>query len=273
MFSTHRKEITIIISIALAMINLLGLLTLVGTNPRDTLAIVFVIGVGMFWTQVQLLGFYAALLPCSMYVRLGLSLFLWFIFTLELVACDSSAFVFWKEVFIISATGFMTSLCIGLACRAFLRLRLEDAETIPGQENREAIEGRVGISDLLTITTLIAVLLAFYSRWISELNPRGLPIACGSYCLMALVFLPLNVLLFKEGRLRWVYLWLIVGCIVGLPTVVYFVGSRGLFGAVRTDHWPFMFCLTAGAEMAWLVAFGINRLLGFRFALGVPKRT
>jgi hypothetical protein len=158
----HRRFITrdklfwaLLISSCLLIVNFLGMGSLLGTGPSDTLAPLFVIGVGAFWAQFQILGLFAALLPFALRWRLLITI------GLTLALCGE-IFCFYSRVGTESIPyvlliGFVSSSIFFLVVRAFFGLEMHGQN----QDSRTSTKShaRFGIRDLFILTIVVALCL------------------------------------------------------------------------------------------------------------------
>ena len=241
--------------------NYVGLASIFGTDPSDRLAPIFVLCVGMFWTQFQLLGFFAALLPYRLYWRLFFPLALVIALCLELrmvnepFRLDGIAFA--------SLIGFVSSWAIFLTFRAVRGLRLQSIEE--DMRDGESLS-RFGILDILTTTFLVAIVFAVMRLDAVESGPFVFLISAIGYSALLILYAPMNFWLFGDRRrivLGLSFMFLIV---VLVPSLIAIVAMSNT--SLRDGNWPFPFFLTLGPELAWLIGLGCMKALGFRLVSG-----
>ena len=241
--------------------NYVGLASIFGTDPSDRLAPIFVLCVGMFWTQFQLLGFFAALLPYRLYWRLFFPLALVIALCLELrmvnepFRLDGIAFA--------SLIGFVSSWAIFLTFRAVRGLRLQSIEE--DMRDGESLS-RFGIVDIMTTTFVVAIVFAVMRLDAVESGPFVFLISAIGYSALLILYAPMNFWLFGDRRrivLGLSFMFLIV---VLVPSLIAIVAMSNT--SLRDGNWPFPFFLTLGPELAWLIGLGCMKALGFRLVSG-----
>ncbi len=242
-------------------VNYVGLASLLGTGPESVWAPVYLLGVGMFCTQFQLLGFFAAFLPYRLYWRLFFPLALVIALCLELrlvnerFGLDGIAFA--------SLIGFVTSWVGFLIFRAVGGLRLQSV----GEDMRDAESlSRFGILDIMTTTFLVAIVFTFMRLDAVELGPVVFLGSAFGYSNLLILYAPMNFWLFGERRrivLGLSFMFLIVVLVPSLVAIVAMGES-----SMRVENWLFLYCLTLGPELAWLIGLGCMYALGFRLVSG-----
>jgi hypothetical protein len=260
---TRRWVLLGIAILALIGMNALGLKTLLGTGPSDKLASVFVFGVGMFWTQFQLLGMLAALAPGSKILRAVIP-FSVLLILLGTLTCFIGPFGYigqnGSEACVIAMTGFLANWILFIAVRSICDLRFHAADA----EQENTAKASFGILDLLIVTTVCAVFLALLGN---DLNTSTLTtglISAISYIVLTLLLMPLNLMLSRDRRSivkKTVWFSLVV---LGIPTVAA-ACLVALFPSVPAEQWPFLYCLILGSEAAWLITFAMARWMGYHF--------
>jgi hypothetical protein len=278
-FTTERLFWELLISSCLLIVNFLGLGALLGTGPSDTLAPLFVIGVGAFWSQVQLLGLFAAFLPCALHRRMLMPVGL-------ILALCAEIFYFYRRVATegipyVLLVGFFFNLIIFSLIRAFFGLEMHDQNH--GSKTSPRSHARFGIRDLFILTMVVAMCLIMQRIEFNYRMSMGMEsqavhlvftIAAPLLYLttMILFALPHFILgIHRSPKRIAVSLVWVAFAVLGVPLLVI-----GVVVATRTvvnfQNWPYLFCLTLGAELAWLVGIGCMKLLGLRFQIASPRR-
>jgi hypothetical protein len=278
LITTEKLFWAFLISTCLLIVNFIGLESLLGTGPSDALAPLFVIGVGAFYVQFQILGLFAALLPGALHWRMLLPIGL----TLALCA---EVFYFYRRVGTegipyVLLVGFFSSLVFFSLIRAFFSLEMNDLN----QDSKAALQShmRFGIRDLFVLTIVVALCLFMQRVESSYRMSMGmksqdahlvLTIAVPLLFLAtAILFAPPHFVLGinRSPKRIVVSLFWIAFAVLGVPLLII-----GVVIATRTivnfQNWPYLFCLTLGAEATWLVGLGCMKLLGLRFQITSPR--
>lgn len=258
-----RISLAILLFLCVLAANHIGLAALLGTGPSHRWAPVFVLGVGMFWTQFQLLGLYAAFLPYRLYWRVFFPLAFVLALCLELRQ-------FYKPfglggVAFAVLIGFVSSLVGFLTFRAVRGLRFQsvDEEFRNGESPT-----RFGIPDIMTTTFLVAIVFAVMRVDAIESGLYVFLLSAVGYSVLLILYAPMNFWLFGDRRRIVLGLSFMFVVVVLLPTLC---GLAAAMNAPRMNHWPFLFCLTFGAEAAWLIGLGCMHALGFRLVSGKKR--
>ncbi len=242
-------------------VNYVGLASLLGTGPSDRLAPVFVLFVGTFWTQFQLLGFFAAFLPYRLHLRLFFPLVFVLALCLELrqfnkpFGLDGIAFAL--------LIGFVTSWVGFLIFRAVRGLRMQSV----GEDMRDDESlSRFGILDIMTTTFLVAIVFTFMRLDAVESGPFVFLRSAIGYSVLLILYAPMNFWLFGDRRRIALGLSFMFLIIVLVPSLVAIVAMNN--SSMRDENWPFLYCLSLGPEAAWLIGLGCMYALGFRLVSG-----
>jgi hypothetical protein len=251
-----------ILAILLSALNYVGMRGLLGTGPTDALAVPFVMSVGAFWTQTQVLGFFAAFLPYPLYVRLMLP-FVAMLFLCSVTLCYEKQHYIGGTAFILML-GFLLSWgCFAIAQIVFgLRLRRIEA----GPELSDEAHASFGILDVMIVTVVVAVALALHPLDLRTSSGFVILSALAIYSALMILYAPMNLMLLGKRRIA-VSLALMLGVLVGLPMLLtvsfqYFISNS----ALNTGNWPFLFCLTFGAQATWFVGLWCVKHFGFELA-------
>ncbi len=242
--------------------NYVGLASLLGTDPSGRLAPIFVLGVGMYWTQFQLLGFFAALLPYRLYWRLFFPLAIVLALCLELrlfnerFGLDGIAFA--------SLTGFVSSWVGFLIYRAVRGLRLQSIEE--DMRDGESVS-RFGIEDIMTTTFVVAIVFAVMRLEAVESGPFVFLISAFWHSALLILYAPMNFWLFGERRRIVLGLSFMFFIVVLVPSLCGIVAAMN-DPYINYENWAILYCLTLGPELAWLIGLGCMKALGFRLVSG-----
>ena len=241
--------------------NYVGLASLLGTDPSGSLAPIFVLCVGMYWTQFQLLGFFAALLPYRLYWRLFFPLAVVLTICLELRMFNKTFRV--DGIAFASLIGFVSSWAIFLTLRAVRGLRLQSIEE--DIRDGESLT-RFGILDIMTTTLVVAIVFAVMRLDAVESGPFVfLTSAFGSSAVLIL-YAPMNFWLFGERRRIVLGLSIMFFIIVLGPSSFVIVAMS--YTSLREENWTIFYCVTLGPEVAWLIGLGCMKALGYWLVSG-----
>lgn len=278
LIATEKLFWVFLISICLLIVNFLGLESLLGTGPSDALAPLFVIGVGAFCVQFQILGLFAALLPGVLHWRMLVTVGL----TLALCA---EMFCLYERIGIegipyVLLVSFLSNLVFFSLVRALFGLEMHDLNQAPKAPHKS--HARFGIRDLFVLTIAVAMCLIMQqieSTYRMSLGKESQDVHLVFTIAVPLMFLATAILFapphfmlgFNRSPKRLVVsLFWIALAVLGVPllTIVVVISTRTI---VNFQNWPYLFCLTFGAEATWLVGLGCMKLLGLRFQITSPR--
>jgi hypothetical protein len=216
----------------------------------------------MFWTQFQLLGFFAAFLPYRLHSRLFFPLAMVLALGLECKFFNSR--LGFDGIATIVMFGFVSSWVGFLIFRAIrgLRMKWVDEE----MEHAES-PSRFGILDIMTATFMVAIVFTVMRLEAAKPIPIQFLIPTFGYSVLLILYAPMNFWLFADPRRILLALSFMFLIIVLVPSLC---GAVAVMNAPRINHtnWPFLYCLTLGAEVTWLIGLGCMKALGYRLVSG-----
>ena len=115
--------------------------------------------------------------------------------------------------------------------------------------------------------SVVAIVFAVMRLDAVESGPFVFLISAFGSSALLILYAPMNFWLFGERRRIVLGLSFMFFIVVLVPTLC---GVVAAINAPRINHtnWPFLYCVTLGAEVAWLIGLGCMYALGFRLVSG-----